>query len=136
MRHILGWRVPPVLLTLVAACLSGCLSAGPSACSDQERALFNEVRHFDDVELVATDHPWGICQASFTTEADPEAVVAHYEDELRATGWRVEEPRPDLPTGAETPIATVNGWKGDVHYAVEVYRSGADALSVRLLVGG
>lgn len=38
------------------------------------------------------DHPLGGCGATFTSDADPEAIIAYYQTVLRAAGWTVGEP--------------------------------------------
>jgi len=75
----------PILLLL-----AGCLQGGPGGCSAEEAAAFNQIDHFE--ALVPEDDPFGVCGASFTTDADPQAVVSHYQALLAGAGWAVDEP--------------------------------------------
>jgi hypothetical protein len=72
--------------------LAACLTEGPGGCGPEEAAAFNEIDHFGDQTLVPQDHPYGICGATFTSDADPDLIVAHYQDVLSDAGWTVQDP--------------------------------------------
>jgi hypothetical protein len=71
--------------------LAGCLTAGPGGCSSEEAAAFNEIDHFGEQALTPQDHPYGVCGATFQSDARPELIVEHYQIALRATGWTVHD---------------------------------------------
>jgi hypothetical protein len=81
--------IAAVSLTLL---LAGCLTAGPGTCGSDEAAAFNEIDHFGTEQLRPKDHPLGGCGATFSTDADPAAVIDHYQTALSASGWTVEDP--------------------------------------------
>jgi hypothetical protein len=72
--------------------LAGCLTAGPGGCSSEEAAAFNGIDHFGGQSLTPEDHPYGICAASFSSDADPDLVIEHYQTVLPAAGWIVQDP--------------------------------------------
>jgi hypothetical protein len=76
----------------ISLLLAGCLTAGPGACGSDEAAAFNEIDHFGGESLTPKDHPLGGCGATFSTDADPAAVIDHYQTVLSASGWTVEDP--------------------------------------------
>jgi hypothetical protein len=81
------WIASPAVTLLLA----GCLTAGPGGCGSEEAAAFNEIDHFGEHALAPQDHPYGICGATFQSDADPEVIVEHYQTALRAAGWTVHD---------------------------------------------
>ena len=126
------WRSGVVLVCLL---LPGCLQAGFGACSDEERAVFDSLRHFEDMPLVAQDHATGGCAARFQT-TDPQAVIDHYESELLDGLWLIGtlERQPD-GTPVEVPPGVLLAQKGDMSFSVEVPLEGGDRGTVTVLVG-
>ena len=120
---------------VLALLLTGCLQAGPGACSEEERAAFDSIEHFEDMGLVAEDHATGACAARFQTD-DHEAVIEHYTRELEADGWEIGI-RGTQPDGS--PIEMEPGYlqahQGEFSASVEIPLRGADAGTVTVLVG-
>lgn len=84
-----------------ALLLTACLQAGPGGCSQEEAAAFTEIDHFGDEALVPQDHPYGICGATFTSDADPDVIVEHYQTALKDAGWTVGEPETSAMTSED-----------------------------------
>jgi hypothetical protein len=86
-------------------------------CTDAERAAFEEVDHYIAVETRRPVEGSG-CDGAFSTTDPAEAVIAHYEGELRRLGWLIEEklvdpgPWPAMPTEDDPPIGEHAGGGG------------------------
>ena len=114
-------------VALGAVLLAGCLQAGPGACSDEERAVFDSLQHFQNMPLVAEDHATGGCAARFQT-TDPQAVTDHYASELLEGRWLIGTP-------VELPPGVLQARKGDMSFSVEIPLEGGDRGTVTVLVG-
>ncbi len=125
-------RAPASLAVLV---LTACLGAGPGACSADERALFEGIRHFDDRALQAEDHATGGCAARFQT-TNPQAVIDHYTATLRAAGWDLGA-RGSQPDGTPVvdPPGVLSASNDGMLFSVEIPLEGADRGTVTVLVG-
>lgn len=115
--------------------LIGCVQAGPGACSDEERAVFDSIEHFEGRALVAEDHAAGGCAARFET-TDPNAVIDHYERELNGERWVIGA-RGTQPDGGpvEMPPGSLQAHRGEMSFSVEVPLQGGDRGTVTVLVG-
>ena len=112
---------------LIGLLLAGCLQAGFGACSAEERAVFDSIRHFEEMPLEAEDHATGACGARFQT-ADPQSVLEHYEGELERGGWLIG-------TLIHLPSGVMQAQRGDMSFSVEIPLEGGDAGTVTVLVG-
>ncbi len=65
--------------------------ASLSACTDEQRAIFEEFPHYGGRQL-EPERSWatGHCGASFYTADSEEEVFAYYLEKLRENGWEVE----------------------------------------------
>jgi hypothetical protein len=124
-----------------ALLVSACLTAGPGGCSPEEAAAFNEIDHYGDETLVPQDHPYGICGATFTSDADPDLIVAHYQDVLSAAGWTVQDPEsfPITAEGGDQLGTSLNlgATKGSMTFSLgaELLLDGAEPPTFNVLVG-
>lgn len=123
---------PAVLIGLL---LQACLGAGPGACSETERAIFDSIEHPGNVLLEAVDHSTGACAARFQT-TDPAAVMEHYERELVSNGWLVG-PQGTQPDGTpvEMPPNVLQAQRGEMSFGVEIESDGDRGEIVTVLVG-
>lgn len=124
-----------VACAVTAAVLAACLGPLLPTCSDEERAAFEAMRHFEDQELVPEDHNTGACAGRFRT-TDPDAVIEHYRAELEANGWEIGAVGTQ-PDGS--PIEMSPGYlqahRGDMAFTVEIVQDGTDDGAVTVLVG-
>jgi len=125
----------------VAILASGCLTAGPGACSAEAAAAFREIEQYGGLDLEPEDYPLGgRCAASFTS-ADPiETVLDHYRTQWTAAGWTLdpEEPLASVPPlGSDNPdfvFGFASARKDGMTYSVRAQREG-DEVRYVLLVG-
>ncbi len=73
--------------TAVTACLGPLI---PGECSDEERAAYENIDHYDAVPPVPEDDALGGCRATFGSADDPQGVVDHYTSAMEAAGWVVD----------------------------------------------
>lgn len=103
-------RLIGALALCVAILVAGCLTAGPGACTQEARAAFNEIEHYDGIDLEPQDYPLGgRCVASFTSADDPAVVFDYYRAQWAAAGWLVEPSEPLATPPAEGVVDFVFG---------------------------
>ena len=120
---------------------AGCLNSAFGACTAEAAAAFNEIEHYEGIELEPEDYPLaGRCAAGFNSSEPIEDVLDHYRAEWTAAGWTVEPEVPLAsapPSGADVPDFIFGGasaTKDGMTYSVTAQLAG-DEVQYTLLVG-
>jgi len=124
--------------TCVAILAAGCLTAGPGACTSEAATAFNEIEHYDGIDLEPKDYPLGgRCVASFTSADEPAVVLDYYRAQWTAAGWTLDPATPLATPPAEDAVDFVFGWasarKDGLTYSVTAFKE--EETRYELLVG-
>lgn len=108
---------------LVAALVLPYMWGSLTACSEEERTVFQEFPHYGGVER--EPEPFaesGGCAVFYDTEAPQERVANYYTEQLEAHGWEVEQTvteatlmEPEIKTA---PSIDITAHRGDFFYEV------------------